>query len=65
MAICLSRLPCNTFLLAKILIKHWIAVVPCPVFNPDPENKPSALRLNFTNYNLSDFIENVTRLSKV
>lgn len=40
---------CDTFALAKQLLDQGVAVVPSPVFHPNPEQAPAALRLNFTN----------------
>ncbi|AGH80516.1 putative aminotransferase [Psychromonas sp. CNPT3] len=65
MFIWLSLPPCDTFALAKTLIKNGVAVVPSPVFYPHPENTPSALRLNFTNANSSELREAVSRLCRV
>lgn len=56
--------PCDTFELAKQLLGNGVAVVPSPVFYPDADNAPAALRLNFTNANPQELTEAVTRLAQ-
>lgn len=56
---------CDTFALAKRLLEEGVAVVPSPVFYSDPDNQPSALRLNFTNGNHEQLIEAANRLTRV
>ncbi|WP_325894684.1 aminotransferase-like domain-containing protein [Grimontia sp. NTOU-MAR1] len=54
---------CDTFKLAKELLKDGVAVVPSPVFYPQPETAKAALRLNFTNATPSELAEAVSRLA--
>ncbi|WP_076590180.1 PLP-dependent aminotransferase family protein [Vibrio ostreicida] len=49
MFIWLTLPPCDTFAVAKLLLKQGVAVVPSPVFYPDANQARAALRLNFTN----------------
>ncbi|CZF86873.1 aminotransferase-like domain-containing protein [Grimontia marina] len=54
---------CDTFELAKELLKDGVAVVPSPVFYPQPEAVKAALRLNFTNATPTELAEAVSRLA--
>ncbi|EOD81125.1 Aspartate aminotransferase (AspB-4) [Grimontia indica] len=54
---------CDTFELAKELLKDGVAVVPSPVFYPQPEAAKAALRLNFTNATPTELAEAVSRLA--
>ncbi|TKF21491.1 PLP-dependent aminotransferase family protein [Vibrio genomosp. F6] len=65
MFVWLSLPDCDTFELAKTLLANGVAVVPSPVFYPQPENTPAAVRLNFTNANPQELVEAVKRLAKV
>ncbi|MDP5253780.1 MULTISPECIES: PLP-dependent aminotransferase family protein [unclassified Vibrio] len=65
MFVWLTLPPCDTFALAKTLLAEGVAVVPSPVFYSDPENQPSALRLNFTNGTPEELIEAAGRLNRV
>ncbi|MBY8025085.1 PLP-dependent aminotransferase family protein [Vibrio fluvialis] len=56
---------CDTFELAKQLLAKGVAVVPSPVFYPNPDNAPSALRLNFTNSTPQDLADAAERLTSV
>ncbi|EGU42138.1 aminotransferase [Vibrio ichthyoenteri ATCC 700023] len=64
MFIWVSLPQCDTFELAKQLLATGVAVVPSPVFYPEAESAPAALRLNFTNANQQELIEAVTRLAQ-
>ncbi|MFC5077449.1 2-aminoadipate transaminase [Vibrio thalassae] len=55
---------CDTFELARELLSKGVAVVPSPVFYPDAEGQPSALRLNFTNSSPEELVRAVEILSK-
>ncbi|WP_162048668.1 aminotransferase-like domain-containing protein [Vibrio taketomensis] len=55
---------CDTFELAKSLLSNGVAVVPSPVFYPQPEQARAALRLNFTNATEAELTEAVTRLAQ-
>lgn len=65
MFVWLSLPTCNTFELAKTMLTQGVAVVPSPVFYPAPDNVPAALRLNFTNANMDELTEAVSRLARV
>lgn len=54
---------CDTFSLAKDLLKEGVAVVPSPVFYPSPEGAKAALRLNFTNATPDELADAVNRLA--
>ncbi|ODS05598.1 PLP-dependent aminotransferase family protein [Vibrio scophthalmi] len=64
MFIWVSLPQCDTFELAKQLLATGVAVVPSPVFYPEAESAPAALRLNFTNANQQELTEAVTRLAQ-
>ncbi|NLS11535.1 PLP-dependent aminotransferase family protein [Vibrio sp. SM6] len=55
---------CDTFALAKSLLANGVAVVPSPVFYPNPNEASSALRLNFTNAQPEELVEAVSRLAQ-
>ena len=55
---------CDTFELAKSLLSNGVAVVPSPVFYPQPDQARAALRLNFTNATEAELTEAVTRLAQ-
>ncbi|NAW57914.1 MULTISPECIES: aminotransferase-like domain-containing protein [unclassified Vibrio] len=65
MFVWLSIPQCDTFALAKTLLSNGVAVVPSPVFYPQPEGAPAALRLNFTNAEPKELAEAVRRLADV
>ena len=54
---------CDTFELAKELLKDGVAVVPSPVFYPQPEAAKAALRLNFTNATNDELADAISRLA--
>ncbi|KKD57980.1 GntR family transcriptional regulator [Grimontia sp. AD028] len=54
---------CDTFKLAKELLKDGVAVVPSPVFYPQPEAAKAALRLNFTNATNDELADAISRLA--
>ncbi|USH05458.1 PLP-dependent aminotransferase family protein [Grimontia kaedaensis] len=54
---------CDTFELAKELLKEGVAVVPSPVFYPQPEAAQAALRLNFTNATKDELVMAISRLA--
>ena len=56
--------PCDTFGLAKTLLANGVAVVPSPVFYPQPDQARAALRLNFTNATEDALEEAVSRLAQ-
>lgn len=65
MFIWLSIPECDTFELAKQLLAEGVAVVPSPVFYPDPDEAPAALRLNFTNSTEQELIKAAHCLASV
>ncbi|NNN44532.1 MULTISPECIES: PLP-dependent aminotransferase family protein [Vibrio] len=65
MFIWLTLPPCDTFALAQRLLAEGVAVVPSPVFYPDPDHAPAALRLNFTNSTEQELTKAVQRLVSV
>lgn len=65
MFVWLSLPDCDTFELATTLLANGVAVVPSPVFYPNPDNTPAAVRLNFTNAKPDELVEAVSRLAKV
>ncbi|MGR5175434.1 aminotransferase-like domain-containing protein [Vibrio mediterranei] len=56
---------CDTFELAKVLLSKGVAVVPSPVFYPDANGQPAALRLNFTNSSPEELVKAVKILAEV
>ncbi|MDW6003583.1 aminotransferase-like domain-containing protein [Vibrio mangrovi] len=62
MFVWLSLPDCDTFALAESMLAKGVAVVPSPVFYPNAEATPAALRLNFTNANPDELTEAVKRL---
>ncbi len=55
----------DTFELAKALLSKGVAVVPSPVFYPEANGQPSALRLNFTNSTPEELVKAVNVLANV
>ncbi len=62
MFIWLTLPPCDVFKLAQRALENGVAVVPGSVFYQGGENEVSALRLNFTNANISELTLAVDRL---
>ncbi|MDV7103373.1 PLP-dependent aminotransferase family protein [Vibrio sp. TH_r3] len=65
MFIWLSLPQCDTFELATALLSKGVAVVPSPVFYPNPDQSKAALRLNFTNSTLPELEQAVDCLTSV
>ncbi|WP_413283416.1 PLP-dependent aminotransferase family protein [Vibrio sp. MA40-2] len=65
MFIWLSLPQCDTFELATALLSKGVAVVPSPVFYPNPDQSKAALRLNFTNSTLPELEQAVNCLTSV
>jgi 2-aminoadipate transaminase len=65
MFVWLSLPECDVDALAASALKHGVAVVPSSVFYQDRTNVIPALRLNFTNSNIEELGEGITRLAKV